>query len=93
MRKARVTSGPIPNRVWSTSRLVRAAGVAGLVVSALVSGACGGPTGNFYVVQNQVAGPGCTIPGSSAGLYVGQGTLDVRASAGSGSGYPRARCR
>jgi len=34
-----------------------------------------------------VAGPGCTIPASAGGLYVGQGTLDVRASAGSGTGY------
>jgi len=87
MRKTRALSGPIPNRLWAKSPLVRATGMAGLVLGALMGGACGGPSGNFYVLQNQVAGPGCTIPASAGGLYVGQGTLDVRASAGSGTGY------
>jgi hypothetical protein len=61
--------------------------MASLVLGASMGVACGGPTGNFYVVQNQVAGPGCTIAAAAGGLYVGQGTLDVRASAGSGVGY------
>jgi hypothetical protein len=71
--------------VWSNARLARTATAAAtLAVAMATGGACGGPTGNFYVVQNQVAGPGCTIPGSQGGLYLGQGRLDVRASAGAG---------
>jgi hypothetical protein len=72
--------------MWSNLRLVRAASIV-VATAALAGMACGGPTGTFYVVQNQVAGPGCTIPGSAGALYLGQGTLDVRASAGTGSGY------
>ena len=67
--------------MWSNLRLVRAAGIA---IAALAGVGCGGPTGTFYVVQNQVAGPGCTIPGTEGALYLGQGTLDVRASSGPG---------
>jgi hypothetical protein len=64
---------------------VRGAHAAAVFVLAAATGAaCGGPTGNFYVIQNQVAGPGCTIPASEGGLYLGQGTLDVRASGGTG---------
>ena len=68
--------------MWSNLRLVRAAGIAAL--AALTGIGCGGPSGTFYVVQNQVPGSGCTIPGTEGALYLGQGTLDVRASAGTG---------
>lgn len=68
--------------MWPNLRLVRM-GVA--AAFAVLSGmGCGGPTGTFYVVQNQVPGPGCTISGTEGALYLGQGTLDVRASAGTG---------
>lgn len=71
--------------MWSNARLARPTGAAmTIAVAMLAASACGGPTGNFYVVQNQVAGPGCTIPGNEGGLYLGQGTLDVRASTGAG---------
>lgn len=74
--------------MWSNSRRAHTARLAvGALAAATALGGCGGPTGNFYVVQNQVAGPGCTIPGTEGALYQGQGTLDVRASASVGSGY------
>ena len=85
MRNARAALGvirPGRNQLWSKPRLVRA-GIAAAV--AVLSGiGCGGPSGTFYVVQNQVPGAGCTIPGTEGALYLGQGTLDVRASVGSG---------
>src|SRR5688572_15167471 len=89
MRNVRTALGVIRrgrSEMWSKSRLVRAAGLA-VATAALAGIGCGGPTGTFYVVQNQVAGPGCTIPGTQGTLYLGQGTLDVRASAGTGAGY------
>lgn len=44
----------------------------------VASPGCSGPGGQFYVVQNQVAGAGCTIPADKGALYQGEGTLDVR---------------
>jgi hypothetical protein len=77
--------------MWSTDRRERTAKLTMAAIAALGSAAalagCGGPTGTFYVVQNQVAEPGCLIPGGEGARYQGQGTLDVRVSAGVGSGY------
>lgn len=69
-------------------RTATAAATVQLALALATGGACGGPTGNFYVVQNQVAGPGCTIPANKGGLYLGQGTLDVRASSGGYALFP-----
>ena len=45
---------------------------------ALLSFACNGPSGQFYLVQNQVPSAGCVIPAGEGALYRGEGVLDVR---------------
>jgi hypothetical protein len=40
--------------------------------------ACNGPSGQFYVVQNQVPNAGCVIPAGEGALYKGEGILDIR---------------
>lgn len=69
-------------RLLSPGRGLAPALAAALAVSA--AGGCGGPTGNFYVVQNQVPNAGCTVAASESARYLGQGTLDVRATSGEG---------
>jgi hypothetical protein len=58
-----------------------------LLTAGTVTVACGGTTGQFYVVQNQVPGPGCVIPTTKGGLYQGSGVLDVRVPAASDAAY------
>jgi hypothetical protein len=47
------------------------------VIAAAAAG-CGGPTGQFFVVHNQVPETGCVIPASKDAPYQGDGVLDVR---------------
>lgn len=52
-----------------------------LGLAALSGAACHGPTGQFYIVHNQVPQEGCTIPADKTGVYQGDGVLDVRVPA------------
>lgn len=58
-----------------------------VLAAGTVIAACDGTSGQFYVVQNQVPGPGCAIPATKSGLYQGSGVLDVRVPAGGGGAY------
>lgn len=61
----------------------------GLVVAlaGLSLAACGGPTGQFYVLHNQVPTAGCVIPADKGALYQGEGVLDVRVPTSSDAAY------
>ncbi|MES1205225.1 MAG: hypothetical protein ABUS79_04735 [Pseudomonadota bacterium] len=76
-RGARATgvSHRLSGAVVAMAALVTAA-ITGLTGLTGLTG-CQGPSGQFFVVQNQVPTDGCTIP-AEKGQYRGQGVLDVR---------------
>jgi hypothetical protein len=47
-----------------------------LLALAVLQAACGEET-RFFIVQNQVPGDGCTIPGGKTDVYRGEGGIDV----------------
>ena len=57
------------------------------LAAALSQSACSGPSGQFYVVHNQVPSAGCVIPAGDSGLYQGEGVLDVRVPTTSDAAY------
>jgi hypothetical protein len=61
--------------VWSRSRW--AFTLTTLVAGATVAG-CGGPTGQFFIIHNQVPEAGCVVPADKSAPYRGEGILDVR---------------
>lgn len=58
-----------------------------LTLCALAQLSCGGGSGEFYIVQNQVAGAGCVIPAGKTNLYQGEGILDIRVPARGDGAY------
>jgi hypothetical protein len=68
--------GPGPTTRVPVRALTAMAVVA--AVATMSTPGCGGPTGQFYVVHNQVPSAGCVIPASKDAPYQGDGVLDVR---------------
>ncbi|HEY4188427.1 MAG TPA: hypothetical protein VGP07_25355 [Polyangia bacterium] len=64
-----------------------ALGALGTSLTLVAAGGCGQPPGQFFVVQNQSPGAGCTLPMGTGTAYQGEGTLDVRVPASSESAY------
>ena len=60
--------------------LRRALPVFAAAVAFATATSCGGSTGEFYILHNQIAGDGCTIPANADAPYRGEGVLDVRVS-------------
>ncbi|MBC8131418.1 MAG: hypothetical protein H7X95_00445, partial [Deltaproteobacteria bacterium] len=75
------------NPMLRPARMTRVHAVLTAGIACWIAGGCGGPSGQFYVVQNQVAGSGCIIPSGKSALYQGEGILDVRVPATSDAAY------
>jgi len=74
MRKTGAPANREPKRHLGRGALLSLAGLA----AGLALAGCGGSSGQFFVVHNQVPGAGCVITADKGGLYQGEGTLDVR---------------
>jgi hypothetical protein len=74
MGEAKKRKSTLLSHTWMGMR----ASVAILATMLCPVAGCGGPAGQFYVVQNQLPGAGCAIPAGKAAVYQGEGVLDIR---------------